>query len=170
MRRSSAKLLRRSHSRSVRRASKQVRVAPSCPRDARIFKLMAGLHAVAIAYVMQKTPHVFPIVGCRKLEQLQANIEALDIALSPEQIKYLEGVLPFDLGFPHAMVVSTSLRLKGLRDTQCDNARAMARSISAWPSLRVTLTSGLERRQSGHLREGQSHSSDVYDKSSCTCA
>ncbi|KAI0767475.1 Aldo/keto reductase [Fomes fomentarius] len=63
-----------------------------------------NIQAVAIAYVMQKTPYVFPVIGCRKLEQLQANIEALDIALSPEQIKYLENVLPFDLGFPHAMV------------------------------------------------------------------
>ena len=64
---------------------------------------------MAIAYVMQKTPYVFPVIGCRKIEQLHANVEALDIALSPEQIKYLESVLPFDLGFPHAMVVSPAL-------------------------------------------------------------
>ncbi|KAI8989167.1 hypothetical protein BD414DRAFT_415083 [Trametes punicea] len=63
-----------------------------------------SIQAVAIAYVMQKTPYVFPIVGGRKIEQLQANIEALDIALSDEQIKYLESILPFDLGFPHAMI------------------------------------------------------------------
>ncbi|KAI0708698.1 Aldo/keto reductase [Earliella scabrosa] len=63
-----------------------------------------SIQAVAIAYVMQKTPYVFPVIGCRKIEQLHANVEALDIALSPEQIKYLESVLPFDLGFPHAMV------------------------------------------------------------------
>ena len=41
---------------------------------------------VAIAYVMQKTPYVFPIVGGRKVEQLHANIEALGIALSPAHI------------------------------------------------------------------------------------
>ncbi len=64
---------------------------------------------------MQKTPYVFPVIGCRKLEQLQANTEALDIALSPEQIKYLENVLPFDLGFPHAMVVSIWLRARHIR-------------------------------------------------------
>jgi aryl-alcohol dehydrogenase-like predicted oxidoreductase len=62
--------------------------------------------AVAIAYVMQKTTHVFPIVGGRKIEHLKANIEALSISLSPEQIKYLESVVPFDPGFPHTMVVS----------------------------------------------------------------
>ena len=65
-----------------------------------------SIQAVAIAYVMQKTPYVFPIIGCRKTEQLQANIEALDVKLSEEQIKYLEGVLPFDPGFPSTMVVS----------------------------------------------------------------
>ncbi|PIL23177.1 transporter [Ganoderma sinense ZZ0214-1] len=63
-----------------------------------------SIQAVAIAYVMQKAPFVFPIVGGRKKEQLDANIEALDIALSEEQIKYLEGVLPFDPGFPTVMV------------------------------------------------------------------
>ena len=64
-----------------------------------------SIQAVAIAYVMQKAPFVFPIIGGRKKEQLEANIEALDVALSEEQIKYLEGVLPFEPGFPNAMVV-----------------------------------------------------------------
>ena len=54
---------------------------------------------------MQKTPYVFPIIGGRKVEHLMDNIEALDISLTTEQIKYLEGVIPFDLGFPHGMIV-----------------------------------------------------------------
>lgn len=62
--------------------------------------------AVAIAYVMQKAPYVFTIVGGRKMEQLQANLEALEIVLAPEHIKYLESVLPFDPGFPTSMIVS----------------------------------------------------------------
>ncbi|KAK7689881.1 hypothetical protein QCA50_006520 [Cerrena zonata] len=56
--------------------------------------------AVAIAYVMQKAPYVFPIIGGRKVEHLHQNIESLDIALTPEHIQYLESILPFDLGFP----------------------------------------------------------------------
>ncbi|KAJ3483048.1 hypothetical protein NLI96_g6576 [Meripilus lineatus] len=59
-----------------------------------------SINAVAIAYVLQKTPYVFPIIGGRKVEHLHANIEALRIALSPEQISFLENVIPFDLGFP----------------------------------------------------------------------
>ncbi|KAG0692633.1 NADP-dependent oxidoreductase domain-containing protein [Suillus ampliporus] len=45
--------------------------------------------AVAIAYLMQKTPYVFPIIGGRKVEQLEANLESLAISLTPEQVKYL---------------------------------------------------------------------------------
>ncbi|TCD60871.1 hypothetical protein EIP91_009377 [Steccherinum ochraceum] len=57
--------------------------------------------AVAIAYVMQKAPHVFPIIGGRKIEHLMSNIEALSVSLSNEHIKFIESVLPFDFGFPY---------------------------------------------------------------------
>ncbi|KAF5377118.1 hypothetical protein D9757_008808 [Collybiopsis confluens] len=63
-----------------------------------------SIGAVAIAYVMQKTPYVFPIIGGRKVDNLKSNIEALDISLSDEQIKELESVIPFDVGFPTTMV------------------------------------------------------------------
>ena len=56
--------------------------------------------AVAIAYVMQKVPYVFPVIGGRKVEHLMANTDALRISLSDEQVQYLEGILPFDPGFP----------------------------------------------------------------------
>ena len=55
---------------------------------------------------MQKTTHVFPLIGGRKVEHLDSNIEALDVVLSDEQIKYLEGVLSFQKGFPHDFIVS----------------------------------------------------------------
>ena len=55
---------------------------------------------------MQKTPYVFPIVGGRKVEHLMANIEALEITLSNDQIKYLESVVPFESGFPYWVIVS----------------------------------------------------------------
>ncbi|OCH95137.1 aryl-alcohol dehydrogenase [Obba rivulosa] len=63
-----------------------------------------NIRAVAIAYVMQKTPYVFPIIGVRKVGQLTQNLEALDISLSDEQIKSIESVLPFDVGFPHNII------------------------------------------------------------------
>ncbi|CAI4834885.1 AHL_G0000060.mRNA.1.CDS.1 [Saccharomyces cerevisiae] len=45
--------------------------------------------AIAIAYVRSKAKNVFPL-----------NIEALSIKLTPEQIKFLESIVPFDVGFP----------------------------------------------------------------------
>lgn len=65
-----------------------------------------GIPAVAIAYVMQKTPYVFPIIGGRKVEHLMANVQALSISLSNEQIKYLESIIPFSPGFPYSLIVS----------------------------------------------------------------
>ncbi|KAK0439141.1 NADP-dependent oxidoreductase domain-containing protein [Armillaria borealis] len=63
-----------------------------------------NIAAVAIAYVMHKTPYVFPIIGGRKVEHLEANLKALDISLSKEQIAYLESAIPFDPGFPTTMI------------------------------------------------------------------
>ncbi|KIJ54218.1 hypothetical protein M422DRAFT_153871 [Sphaerobolus stellatus SS14] len=62
--------------------------------------------AVALAYVLHKTPYVYPIMGVSNVEQLEANLEALDISLTPEHIKAMESVLPFEPGFPHDIIVS----------------------------------------------------------------
>jgi len=56
--------------------------------------------AIALAYVRSKAANVIPIVGGRKVEHLKANIEALKIKLTDEQIAYLESVKDFDVGFP----------------------------------------------------------------------
>lgn len=58
------------------------------------------LTSVALAYVMKKTPYVFPIVGGRKLEHLKGNIEGLKLELSDEDMEEIEGAYPFDIGFP----------------------------------------------------------------------
>ena len=51
---------------------------------------------------------MFPIIGGRKVEQLEGNIKALDITLSPAQMEALEGVLPFEKGFPSSFIVSAN--------------------------------------------------------------
>ncbi|KIY71678.1 Aldo/keto reductase [Cylindrobasidium torrendii FP15055 ss-10] len=58
-----------------------------------------SIAAVAIAYVMQKTPYVFPVIGGRKIDQLKSNIEALEISLSKEHIAFIEDAAPTDFGF-----------------------------------------------------------------------
>ncbi|KAL4917251.1 NADP-dependent oxidoreductase domain-containing protein [Aspergillus aurantiobrunneus] len=69
--------------------------------------------AIALAYVLQKVPNVFPLVGGRKVEHLHDNIQALQVKLTPEQVEYLEGLRPFNLGFPHDMV-GTDPRVSGV--------------------------------------------------------
>lgn len=60
--------------------------------------------AIALAYVLSKTPNVFPVVGGRKVEYLHDNIQALSIRISEEQVRYLESVKPLDVGYPHNML------------------------------------------------------------------
>jgi len=60
--------------------------------------------AVALAYVMAKAPYVFPIVGGRKVQHLQDNIQALNIKLSSKDIEFLESIIPFEPGFPNNFV------------------------------------------------------------------
>jgi len=88
--------------------------------------------AVAIAYVMQKTTHVFPIIGGRKVEHLMANIEALSIALTEVQIKELEAVIPFDAGFPHNFLgdgTFISTKLLGLGTAACFDKQPVSSPI-----------------------------------------
>lgn len=59
------------------------------------------LTSVALAYVMQKAPYVFPIIGGRNIEHLKGNIQGLSLQLTKEDIEEIEGANAFDIGFPH---------------------------------------------------------------------
>lgn len=48
---------------------------------------------------------MFPIIGGRKVEHLQDNIEALTISLSKDQMDYLDSLKPFDKGYPLNILV-----------------------------------------------------------------
>ncbi|KAL2679201.1 hypothetical protein Neosp_009965 [[Neocosmospora] mangrovei] len=63
-----------------------------------------SIQQIALAYISQKTRNVIPLVGVRKVEQLQDNIKSLSIHLTDEQIKYLEGIKEFDPGFPATVI------------------------------------------------------------------
>lgn len=63
-----------------------------------------SIAAVAIAYVMQKAPYVFPIVGGSKVEQLKDNIKALDLSLTQAQILHIESAGEYNPGFPHDII------------------------------------------------------------------
>ncbi|KAK0231817.1 NADP-dependent oxidoreductase domain-containing protein [Armillaria nabsnona] len=86
------------------RTEVEVKVCKALQKVAAEVGVGSNITAVAIAYVMHKTPYVFPIIGGRKVEHLEANLKALDISLSKEQIEYLESTIPFDPGFPTTMI------------------------------------------------------------------
>ena len=63
-----------------------------------------SLTQIALAYVMAKQPYIFPIVGVRKVEHLQDNINGLNVRLTKEEIKEIEEAYDFKVGFPHDMI------------------------------------------------------------------
>lgn len=59
-----------------------------------------AITAVAIAYVRHRARYCYPIIGGRKVEHLLDNAKALEITLSDEQMKFLQGVVPTHTPFP----------------------------------------------------------------------
>lgn len=64
----------------------------------------ATLHNVALAYVMQKAPYVFPLVGTRTLKHLKDAVEGLKVNLSDDDIHQIDQAGPFDPRFPHTFL------------------------------------------------------------------
>ncbi|CAF1139952.1 unnamed protein product [Adineta ricciae] len=63
-----------------------------------------SLTQIALAYVLATQPYIFPIVGIRKVEHLQDNIEALKVRLSKEEIEEINKAYDFKLGFPQDFI------------------------------------------------------------------
>lgn len=57
---------------------------------------------VAINWVRQKSPNIIPIIGARRLTQLQDNLGTFDFTLSLEQIKRLDETNPLPSLYPHS--------------------------------------------------------------------
>jgi aryl-alcohol dehydrogenase-like predicted oxidoreductase len=58
---------------------------------------------VALAWLRHQTVPVIPIIGARKVSQFQDNLGSLDLELSAEQLKSLNGASQIDLGFPRSL-------------------------------------------------------------------
>ncbi|OZJ03719.1 hypothetical protein BZG36_03311 [Bifiguratus adelaidae] len=108
-----------------------------------------SITSVAIAYCLQRTPYVFPIIGGRKVEHLLDNLKALEITLSDEQVEYLELQTPSDPGFPQNLF-GTDPRRFG------EKTNFMVRSVlnlawvkhpSAIPASCRTISDGLNLKQ-----------------------
>ncbi|KAF2674583.1 Aldo/keto reductase [Microthyrium microscopicum] len=73
---------------------------------------------IPLAYVLQKTPYVFPIVGGRKVEHFKGSIAALKVSLSEEDVKKIESAYDFDYGFPHTFLSGTMFDLSTPRNAE----------------------------------------------------
>ena len=74
---------------------------------------------VALAWLRHRTVPVIPIIGARKLSQLQDNLASLDLELSAEHLKGLEEASRIELGFPFDLYNSEMVRslvYGGMRD------------------------------------------------------
>jgi len=59
---------------------------------------------VATAWVRQRSGRIIPIVGIRKLDQLQDVLGSIDLELSPEHIARLNKVSEIEFGFPYDLL------------------------------------------------------------------
>jgi len=74
---------------------------------------------VALAWLRYRPVPVIPIVGARKLSQLQDNLASFDLILSPDHLKTLDEASRIELGFPYDIYAKEMVRTilyGGLRD------------------------------------------------------
>lgn len=74
---------------------------------------------VALAWLRYRPVPVIPIIGARKLSQLQDNLAGFDLTLSADQLKTLDEASRIELGFPHDFYAKEMVRTfiyGGMRD------------------------------------------------------
>ncbi len=65
---------------------------------------------VALAWLRTQSTEVIPIVGSRKVAQIQDNLGCLEVNLAPEHLQRLNEVSQIELGFPHDFLGSDLIR------------------------------------------------------------
>jgi aryl-alcohol dehydrogenase-like predicted oxidoreductase len=74
---------------------------------------------VALAWLRYRPVPVIPILGARKLSQLQDNLASFDVTLSADQVKTLDEASHIELGFPYGMYAKKfvqAIAYGGMRD------------------------------------------------------
>ncbi len=74
---------------------------------------------IALAWLRYRPVPVIPIIGARKLSQLQDNLASLGLTLSADQLRTLDEASRIELGFPYSIYALESARSTmygGLRD------------------------------------------------------
>ena len=65
---------------------------------------------VALAWLRHRSQPIIPIVGARKIEQLQANLRIVDIRLPEAEVQRLDEASKIELGFPHDFLEKPMVR------------------------------------------------------------
>jgi aryl-alcohol dehydrogenase-like predicted oxidoreductase len=65
---------------------------------------------VALAWLRQRPEPVIPIIGARKLAQVQDNLACVQVKLAPALLERLDAVSRIELGFPHDFFASDLVR------------------------------------------------------------
>ena len=65
---------------------------------------------VALAWLCHQGDPIIPMIGARKLSQLEDNLGCLDVELTPEHLARLDEVSLIDLGFPHHFLKQDTVR------------------------------------------------------------
>jgi aryl-alcohol dehydrogenase-like predicted oxidoreductase len=74
---------------------------------------------IALAWLRYRPVPVIPIIGARKLSQLQDNLASIELTLSADQLRTLDEASRIELGFPYSIYALESARSTmygGLRD------------------------------------------------------
>jgi aryl-alcohol dehydrogenase-like predicted oxidoreductase len=79
---------------------------------------------VALAWVLAHSPVTAPIIGTRTLTQLEDNLGALGIELTPEQLHRLDQASAIELGFPHDLLSQPRIRGHAFGDTRLVESQA----------------------------------------------
>jgi aryl-alcohol dehydrogenase-like predicted oxidoreductase len=87
-------------------------------RDLKIAEVVLAIAAeiqrspaqVALNWLRNRPNPVIPIIGARKLSQLQDNLACIDFNLTPEQLQRLDNISAISLGFPHELLASQFVR------------------------------------------------------------
>lgn len=65
---------------------------------------------VALAWLRHRPVPVIPIIGARKMSQLEDNLKSLEIQFTPEQLRRLDEASAIPLGFPHDFLASEMVK------------------------------------------------------------
>jgi len=78
-----------------------------------------SLAQVALAWLRHRPVPVIPIIGARKLSQLEDNLKSLEVKFSAEHLQRLDQVSAISLGFPHDLFnvpLGRTFAFGGMRD------------------------------------------------------